>query len=141
MLVRAELVGGDVYLLVEGEGGPLPLRQGEGEGARAHVLVSLQCEDEVLPRPCPHIHVGTRLTRETLVDTWAIRFYSDSFITTQRSNYTHTLFSQWILPSITALKVHLVGTIEIVREENNSLSSIWIDLNILIHTSTIYSDC
>ena len=67
VLVRAELVGGDVYLLVEGEGGPLPLRQGEGEGARAHVLVSLQREDEVLPRPSPHIHVGTRLARGDII--------------------------------------------------------------------------
>ena len=40
MLVRAELVRGDVYLLVEGEGGPLPLRQGEGEGARADLQYS-----------------------------------------------------------------------------------------------------
>ena len=85
MLVRAELVRGDVNLLVEGEGGPLPLRQGEGEGARAHlqystiqystvqystgegarahVIVRLQREDEVLPRPSPHVHVGARLTR------------------------------------------------------------------------------
>ena len=113
VLVRAELVGGDVYLLVEGEGGPLPLRQGEGEGARAHVLVSLQCEDEVLPRPCPHIHVGTRLTRETLVDTWAIRFYSDSFITIQWSNYTHTHththhFLSGSFLQLQLLKVHLV---------------------------------
>ena len=63
MLVRAELVRGDVNLLVEGEGGPLPLRQGEGEGARADVLVRLQREDEVLPRSSPHIHVGARLAR------------------------------------------------------------------------------
>ena len=40
MLVRAELVRGDVNLLVEGEGGPLPLRQGEGEGARADLQYS-----------------------------------------------------------------------------------------------------
>ena len=38
-----------------------------GEGARAHILVRLQREDEVLPRPSPHIHVGARLTRGEII--------------------------------------------------------------------------
>ena len=47
--------------LIEGERGPLPLREREGDGASADVVVRLDGEDEVLSWPRSHVNVGTRL--------------------------------------------------------------------------------
>ena len=59
VLLGVELVRGDINLLVEGQGGPFPLRKREGDRPWRNIVIRLQTEDKMLPWPCSYINVRT----------------------------------------------------------------------------------